>query len=88
MAKFLYNNTKNTSIVYILFKLNYGYYFCVSFEENVNHFLKSKSVKKLSVKILEFALIYCDKPFCVQKLQKQGHNKAVKPRSYASDNKV
>ncbi len=36
MAKFSYNNTKNASIGYTLFELNYGYHLQVLFKEDVN----------------------------------------------------
>ena len=34
MAKFTYNNTKHINISYILFKLNYKYYFYIVLKEN------------------------------------------------------
>ena len=36
MAEFVYNNSKNASIGHMSFELNYGYYLCVSFEENTD----------------------------------------------------
>ena len=36
MAEFAYNNTKNTKTGYTPFELNFGYYFCIFFEENNN----------------------------------------------------
>ena len=33
MAKFIYNNAKNTSTGYTFFKLNYGYQPCIFFEK-------------------------------------------------------
>ena len=36
IAKFVYNNTKNTSTSYMLFELNYGYYLQIFFEDNIN----------------------------------------------------
>ena len=36
MAKFAYNNTKNASTSYIIFKLNYGYYLCVFYKKNLD----------------------------------------------------
>ena len=47
MAEFAYNNAKNTSIGHSLFKLNYGYYPRVSFEEDVDPRLKSCFANKL-----------------------------------------
>ena len=33
MAKFAYNNVKNTNTGYTLFELNYGYYLCISYKK-------------------------------------------------------
>ena len=48
MAEFIYNNAKNASPNYTLFKLNCGYHLRVSYKKNFNCHSKSKSVKKLS----------------------------------------
>ena len=49
MAEFAYNNTKNASIGYTLFELNYGYYLRMSNEEEIDPSSKSKLANKLSV---------------------------------------
>ena len=36
MVRFADKNAMNANIGYIPFELNYGYYFCVFFEENTN----------------------------------------------------
>ena len=50
MAKFAYNNVKNASTGYTLFKLNCGYYPCISYKEKEifdPHF-KLKTAEELS----------------------------------------
>ena len=51
MAEFAYNNVKNANTGHTPFKLNCGYYPCVSYKENLNSQSKLKSVKKLSSKL-------------------------------------
>ena len=48
MAKFAYNNAKNASTGYILFKFYCGYYPQVSFKEDLDPCSKSKTAEKLS----------------------------------------
>ena len=70
MAKFAYNNTKNVSTSYTLFKLNYGYYPKVLFEKNVNPCLKSHSANKLAENLGKQVEICCQNLIHLQKLQK------------------
>ena len=70
------------------FELNYGYHFRLSYKEDIDFYSKSKSVDKLLVKLQELMTVYLKNLNYAQKLQKQAHNKSVKPRSYASGNKV
>ena len=58
MAKFAYNNIKNSSTGHTFFKLNYGYYFYISYKKNINFHSKSKSVNKLLIKLQELMIIY------------------------------
>ena len=48
MAEFAYNNTKNASTGHTLFELNGGYYPRVSYEEDLDPRLKSKTAEELS----------------------------------------
>lgn len=48
MAEFIYNNNKNISIGYILFKLNYRYYFWLFYKEDNDSCSKLKTIDKLS----------------------------------------
>ena len=48
IAEFIYNNAKNANTGYILFELNYGYHFCVSYEKDLDLCSKLKTAKKLS----------------------------------------
>ena len=59
MAKFIYNNAKNTSMGYILFKLNYGYHPKMLFEDETNSCSKSYSANKLVIKLRNLIKIYC-----------------------------
>lgn len=43
ITKFNYNNIKNTSIGYIFFKLNCGYYCEILYKEKINLYFKFKS---------------------------------------------
>lgn len=51
MAKFAYNNIKNTNTGYILFELNYNSHPQASYEKYVDPYSKSKSVNKLATKL-------------------------------------
>ncbi len=53
MAKFAYNNTKNTSIGYTFFKFNCGFHSQVLFEEDVNSCSRSRLANKLADKLRE-----------------------------------
>lgn len=57
MAKFAYKNTKNTNTGYIFFKVNYGYHFRASNEENVNPRSRSKLADELVTKLRELRTI-------------------------------
>ena len=81
MVKFVYNNAKNASTGHMLFELNCGYHFHVSFEEDINSCSWSKTADKLSAKLQELMTV-CRKDFHHgQELQKQARNKDVKPKS-------
>ena len=53
MAKFAYNNAKNVSTDYILFKFNYNYYPRVAFKKNVNPYLRFCSANKPAEELKE-----------------------------------
>ncbi len=57
MAKFVYNNTKNTSTNYISFKLNYRFHLQVLLKKNVTLYFKSRSTNKLADKLRELMKI-------------------------------
>ena len=88
MAKFAYNNAKNTSTDHTLFKLNYGYHPCVSYKEDLDPHSKSKTTEKLSSKLQNLMAVYQQNLYHTQEFQKQAHNKGVKPQSYALGDKV
>ena len=59
IVEFAYNNAKNASTGYTLFELNCGYHPRVSFEENVDPHLKSRSANKLAEELRELMEVCC-----------------------------
>ena len=57
MAEFAYNNAKNASTGYTPFKLNCGYHPCVSYEEDLNPHLKSRTAEELSSELRELMTV-------------------------------
>ena len=88
MAKFAYNNAKNTSTGHTLFELNCGYHPRVSYEKDLDPRSKSKIAEKLSSELRNLMAICQQNLHHAQEFQKQAHNKGVKPRSYAPCDKV
>ena len=88
MAEFAYNNAKNASTGYTPFELNCGYRPRMSYEEEVDSRFKSKSADKLSAELRELMIVYQKNLQQAQKLQKQAHDKGVKPRSSILGDKV
>lgn len=58
ITEFVYNNTKNTGISYILFELNCVLNSQASYRENINFWSKSKATSKLASKLKELIAIY------------------------------
>ena len=88
MAKFAYNNAKNASTGYIPFELNCRYYPCVSYEEDLDPHLKSRTAEDLFSKLRELMTVCQQNLYHTQELQKRGHNKGVKLQSYVPGEKV
>ena len=88
MAEFAYNNAKNSSTGHTSFELNCGYHPCVSFEEDTNPRSQSKSADELSAELRDLMTVCRENLHHAQELQKQAHNKGVKPRSYTLCDKV
>ena len=88
IAKFVYNNEKHLNTGHTLFELNCGYHPCVFFEKDTNPCSQSKLADKLSAKLQDLITVCQENLYHAQELQKQAHDKGVKPRSYASGNKV
>ncbi len=59
MVEFAYNNAKNTSTGHTPFKLNCDYHPKVSFEEDVNPRLRSRSANKLAEELRELIEVCC-----------------------------
>ena len=88
MAEIFYNNIKNTSTGHTPLELNSDYHFWILYEKEVDLCSQSKSEDKLSMELRELMIVYCKNLYYAQKLQKRAHNKGVKLRSYALDEKV
>ena len=88
IAEFAYNNAKNSSTNHTPFELNCGYHPRVSFKKDTNLCSQSKSIDKLSAKLQDLMTVCRENLHHAQKLQKQAYDKGVKPRSYASGDKV
>ena len=88
MAEFAYNNAKNASTGHTFFELNYGYHYWVSYKEDIEPRFKFKSAEEFSAELRELMTVCQENLHHAQKLQKQAHNKSVKPKSYAPGDKV
>ena len=60
----------------------------MSYEEDVNSRSQFKSADELSAELRELIIVCRENLYHAQKLQKQAHNKRVKPRSYALSKKI
>ena len=88
MVEFAYNNTKNASTGHTPFELNCGYHPWMSYKKNVDPRSQSKLTEELSAELKELIIVCQENLHHTQELQKQAHNKGVKPRSYAPGKKV
>ena len=88
MAEFAYNNAKNASSGHTPFELNCDYHPQMSYKDDVNPCFKFKSADDLSAKLRELMIVCRENLYHAQEFQKRAHNKGVKPRSYASNDKV
>ncbi len=68
MALYTYNNAKNTSTGHTSFKLNCDYHFRVSFEEDVDPCLRSRSANKLAEELRELLEVCCQNLLHTQEL--------------------
>ena len=88
MAQFAYNNAKNASTGHTPFELNCGYHLRMSYKDDVDPRSQSKSADELAAELKELMIVCRENLHHAQELQKQAHNKGVKPRSYAPGDKV
>ena len=72
----------------MLFKLNYDYHPWMSYKKEVNPHSKMKSTDELSAELRELIIVCWENLYHAQKLQKRAYIKSIKPKSYASDDKV
>ena len=80
MGDFAYNNANNTNTSYISFELNCGHHPRVSYKENINPCFKFKSIDKLLTELWQLMTVCHKNLHHAQELQKQTHNKGVKPK--------
>lgn len=83
MAKFMYNNAKNTSCSYTAFELNCGYYLQMFYKKNVNLRFKSNSANELLAKLKELMFVYRKNLYYIQEFEKRIHNGSVKLKNHA-----
>ena len=88
MAEFVYNNSKNVSLGHTFFELNYSYHSCVFFKNKCNTCSRSSSAKRLAMELKKLMNVCCQNLLYAQDLQKQAHNKGMKPQSYVLGEKV
>ena len=88
MAEFVYNNAKNASTSHTPFELNRGYYFWMSYKEDVDSCSQSMSPDELSAKLRELMIVCQKNLYHAQELHKQAQDKGVKPWSYHSGEKI
>ena len=79
MTEFAYNNAQNASTSHPPFALNCGYHPRMSYKDDVNPRFQSKSADKLAKELRELIIVCQKNPHHTQKLQKQAHDKGVKP---------
>lgn len=63
MTKFIYNNPKNINIGYIVFKLNYTYYFYIFFKDKTNSDSKFQLNNRLNKNLQKLIMIYLQNLF-------------------------
>ena len=88
MAEFAYNNAKNASTGHTVFELNCDYHPRMLYKKKVDSRSRSKSADKLLAELRELMIFCQENLHHTQEFQKRIYNKDVKPRSYASDDKV
>ena len=88
MADFVYNNSKNANTGHTPFELNCGYHSRMLYKKDVDPHSQFKSADKLSVELRDLMIVCYKNLYHAQELQKQTHDKGVKPWSYASGEKV
>ena len=88
IAQFTYNNAKNASIGHMPFELNCNYHPQILYKEKVDSCSKSEITDKLAIELRELLIIFWENLHHTQELQQRAYDRKVKPRSYASNNKV
>ena len=72
----------------MLFELNCGYHFQMSYKDDIDSRFKFKSTNNLLAELRKLMIVCKENLHYTQELQKWAYNKGVKPKSYASSDKV
>ena len=78
MGEFAYNNAKNASTSYSMFKLNCNYHLKISFKEDVHLHSKSCSANDLARELKKLIKVCCQNFLYAQELQKKPIIKELK----------
>ena len=88
MVEFAYNNAKNISTDHTSFEFNCGYHPRILFKKDVDPRSRLMLADELLLELRKL-ISFCHKNlFCTKTLQKQTYDKGVKPKNYASNDKV
>lgn len=79
MREFAYNNFKNINTGYTPFELNCRYHSWVFFEDKFNACSRSSLVNGLAIELWKLMNVYCQNLLHTKNLQKQTHDKGMKP---------
>ena len=88
MAEFAYNNAKNTSMGYIPYELNCGFYPRVSYKKDVNPCSRSNTIGQLGTELQTLIFLCKENLQHAKEIQKRYHDKLAKLESYAPGVKV
>lgn len=88
MAKFVYNNVKNTSTGQMPLELNCGYYSRESYQNDIDSCFRLRTAEKQSLDLLKLMFVCRENLYPAQKLQNRSYNKYVKSINYAISDKI
>lgn len=88
MAKFFLNKAKDVRFSHLSFRLNFNYYFLIFFKKDIDFYLISKIINKLSIKFSKFITIFYKNIYYTQKYLILVNNKNAKLINYNLSNKI